>query len=500
MAERHLFYPALCALAAIAACGKNELPPLPEALVIVDTNLPVPLVASRLRVDFYTADGTWFDSADLARPRPTDWPASFSVFSGDASRTQRVYVRLRVYPEGHATTYLGERFRDWGAPFADPKGSGNPRLIKAGVEVTPHEEPPPLLTVDRLLLLELVPSTRGRVRVLLDGACAGTMSYLGTDGVPTADATTCTDTAKTRAPLAVAKLESDLSRPTTTAAGTWQSDPCAPGDAADGQVCIDGGGTLFGTTGLSDFTTGVNNTVAPTPARVFALSRFLIDKDEITVAAFRKAVVQGFPGDFGAYNGPLNAMDATNPNAGCTYTDAPMGREGYAMNCVDWANARRYCKYAGGDLPTEVQWEHVSTVAGRIAKTRYPWGDDLPSCDRAVFGRVSGLDSLVSCLSHGSGPAPYAQSKNDLTPLGVVGMGGDLHEWVLDDAAAYTTPCWRDTTLVDPSCVSAAAAQRVIRGASWASEPARGTFRFFTTPASVGSGVGFRCVYPAAAR
>jgi formylglycine-generating enzyme required for sulfatase activity len=489
---------ALGGLAALVSC-KSDLPPLPEALVVVDTNLPVPLVASRLRVDFYKADGTWFDHADLARPTPQEWPASFSVYSTDESRAQKVYVRLRVYPEGQEVAYQGERFRDWDAPFANPAGDGNPRLVENGLDVTPTTEPPHLIAVDRLLLLELLPSTRGRVRVLLDGACAGTMSYLGPDGTPSADATTCVDTAKTRVPVAVTPLESDMTRPTTTAAGTWSKDACTDADAQDGRVCIDGGGTLFGTSGLSDFTVGVNNTISPEPARTFALSKFLIDKDEVTVARFRDAVARGYKGFYpGTNDGPLKtSVSSTSDTGACTYTDHPMGREDYAVNCEAWTDARTFCQFEGGDLPTEVQWEHVATVAGRSVKTRYPLGDAVPTCDQTVYGRISGLMTQVSCLMTGAGPQPYAASKNDVTPLGVVAMGGDFHEWVLDAALPYTDNCWRDASLVDPKCTPSGTKSRPIRGASWASEPARGTFRFFNDQTAQGAAVGFRCAYPA---
>ena len=103
---------AATAAALAAGCGgvTSELPPHAEALVIVDTDLPVPQVASRLRVDLYTEEGMWFESRDIGRSDPRDWPASFSVFSDDDTRERRVLVRLRAYPEGITRDYLGERY------------------------------------------------------------------------------------------------------------------------------------------------------------------------------------------------------------------------------------------------------------------------------------------------------------------------------------------------------------------------------------------------------
>ena len=41
-------------MASVASCAEESKPPLPEALIVVDTNLAVPLNAARLRVDLYS--------------------------------------------------------------------------------------------------------------------------------------------------------------------------------------------------------------------------------------------------------------------------------------------------------------------------------------------------------------------------------------------------------------------------------------------------------------
>jgi formylglycine-generating enzyme required for sulfatase activity len=487
-------------MAASGCDSQRELPPLPEVLVVVDTNLPVTLAASRLRIDLFTADGTWFESSDVARPTTADWPASFSVFSEDESRVKPVWIRLRAYAEGRQTDYRGERFRDWDAPFADAPGDGTPRLFKEGVDVTPSTEPAPLLTVDRLLLVHLTPEERGSVRVVLDAACVGTMSRLGPRGVPEDGAETCIDQPKARVAVQRSALDPDMSLGGASAAGTYALDPCASGESTDERVCVEGGGTILGTNGLSDYTPGAGAALAPSPARFFAVGKFLIDKDEVTVGRYRKAVGLSWKGPLPAPNeGPL-APSSNDPNGNCTWSDVKLDRESYALNCIDWEAARIFCQAEGGDLPTELQWEHAATVAGRRAKTRYPWGDELPTCDRAVFGRTAATPPPVSCVTKGIGTVPYSQNAGDVSFIGVVAQGGGLFEWVLDDAQPYTAPCWIAADAKDARCFTPAATSRIVRGGSWASPPARGTFRFVATTLDAGAGLGFRCVYPVAAR
>jgi hypothetical protein len=58
---------------------------------------------------------------------------------------------------------------------------------------------------------------------------------------------------------------------------------------------------------------------------------------------------------------------AEDPTARCN-AGLP-GREGLAMNCVTFQQARRYCEWRGGRLPTRAEWEFAATSGGSVAAT-----------------------------------------------------------------------------------------------------------------------------------
>ncbi len=477
---------ALIAVAVLCACAPAAPPPHGEILVNVDTDLPVVRAVSQLRVDSYAGDGRWFDSRTIGLPDAESWPVSFSVYSDDDRADKLLWLRLRAFSDGAVRDYRGERFTSPSFTAPPPAGDG-PRLLGHGADVTPALEPLPALTVDRLVLLRLSPGRRRSVSLVLAGVCAGRMSRLSEAGTPSAGSESCESGEP--AVVSEASLTEGIVRQTQSQVGSW-SEPCDGSGDAD-RVCVPGGATIMGSRELL-----VYPDLPPTPERVVYLSRFWVDRNEVSVGRFRAALDAGLP----VSDLPRATLGTLGPDFvqnGCSWTPTVAEREDFALSCVSQPTARKFCQFMGGDLPSEAQWEYMATSAGRSQRMPFPWGDTPPTCDAAVYGRLSlsGLPGV--CQDFGSGPLPLWAGPGDASPLGIAGLGGGVSEWLRDAYADYGAPCWRHAPLVDPQCQEAVA-ERSVRGGSWAAPPTilRSAGRMGVDGSGEASFIGFRCAYP----
>ena len=209
----------------------------------------------------------------------------------------------------------------------------------------------------------------------------------------------------------------------------------------------------------------------------------------------------------------------------CTWRGADAAPDDFAdalpINCLPFETARAYCRWAGGDLPLEVQWEYAASKAFREAKSLYPWGDESPDCESAVFNqyenkcprtRPNMLLPVMSPFPGGSRPPGCAGTAcvRDETPGpggggGIVGFAGNVEEWVADLRVAWDSPCWRRARRRDPACLAGANETRhMIRGGGVTGggytikvESRSGGYELIDIAAILGA-VGLRCAYPGA--
>jgi len=156
-------------------------------------------------------------------------------------------------------------------------------------------------------------------------------------------------------------------------------------------------------------------------------------------------------------------------------------QESLPISVVHWEEAAAYCKWAGGRLPAEAEWEYV--VRAGIAGQVYPFGDFSESRDKANFYGKSGNDKYDS-------QAPVQSF--DPNPFGLFDMSGNLWEWCAD---YYSPTYYGESPAQDPTGPSSGK-ERVARGGSYSSDARkhlRLSYREGFEPKG-GNLVGFRCV------
>jgi iron(II)-dependent oxidoreductase len=175
------------------------------------------------------------------------------------------------------------------------------------------------------------------------------------------------------------------------------------------------------------------------PAHEVELAPFRIDATEVTNAAFVRfletldvQVVQDAqagsvqPDDLeggdaallftGVAERPFIELDDSDARIALSagrFVPAP-GYADHPVTEVTWYGAAAYCQWRGARLPTEVEWEAAARgQEGRI----YPWGEDPPTTERAVYARLRGAHE------------PVGQRPAGATPEGVHDLAGNLAEW-----------------------------------------------------------------------
>ena len=190
------------------------------------------------------------------------------------------------------------------------------------------------------------------------------------------------------------------------------------------------------------------------------VSEYLIDKTEVTWRQFRK------------FTDAKGTPIARTPLWGTP--------DDYPAAFILWEEAKGYCEWAGGRLPTEAEWEKAARgTDGR----KYPWGNewDPQRCNSISGGlhRPESVGSFPNCLS----------------PYGVLDMAGSMKEWCAD---AYGETYYAESSARDPKGPTSGPL-RMVRGGAWMSQPIwlRAAYRLKASPSSANHDQGFRCAQDA---
>ncbi len=213
------------------------------------------------------------------------------------------------------------------------------------------------------------------------------------------------------------------------------------------------------------------------PVHGVTVGDFEMMRAEVTAGEFEACVDAGACGVEGGWED--NAAWPTN-----TYGS---GRDDHPMNSVDWDAAGEYCKWAGGRLPTEAEWEYAARSQGQDRD--FPWGDEAPTCDNNVMAGDWVVDA-EGCGEQTTWPVCSKPLGN--TDQGVCDMAGSVAEWVADLFHENY-----EGAPTDGSDWGSGNGYRVLRGGTWKiADPyfLRVTSRYRTDPWNWYDYLGFRCV------
>jgi formylglycine-generating enzyme required for sulfatase activity len=168
----------------------------------------------------------------------------------------------------------------------------------------------------------------------------------------------------------------------------------------------------------------------------------------------------------GAYAKCVKAGACSEPNPGSYKCNWNTGRDDHPANCVNWAQAKAFCAWIGGRLPTaqEREWA-ASGGEGR----EFPWGKEPPGARACWNGERNDLGKGKRSMTCKVGSYPAGASKH-----GLLDLAGNVSEWLDSDHDGG----------------------KEIRGGWWIREepePLGTAFRDQRDPTSWGNGLGFRC-------
>ncbi len=209
------------------------------------------------------------------------------------------------------------------------------------------------------------------------------------------------------------------------------------------------------------FTMGSNNGDSDEqPPHQVTVSDFYIGKYEVTHAEYIKFLNDIKVNSNGSHNG-TEYIDMDDSDCAIAYKNNKFYFKGstYAKNIkcpvieVTWHGANAYCKWAGGRLPTEAEWEYAAR-GGQDYK--YAGSNNI---DEVAWYTVNSYDKGSSHKDYGTHPVGQKKANE----LGLYDMSGNVWEWCQDKRHGNYKNAPNDGSAWE----SGTGSDRVNRGGSW---------------------------------
>ena len=203
------------------------------------------------------------------------------------------------------------------------------------------------------------------------------------------------------------------------------------------------------------------------PVHEVTLDVFWIDRTEVTNSQYEGCVADG------TCQAPRKPSSVRRSSyyGNAQYAD-------YPVIYVSWYDARDFCEWASGRLPTESEWEYAARGPESYA---YPWGNQSPSCNLLNYNNCVGDTSEVIAYPAGA------------SWVGALDMAGNVWEWVND---WYDSEYYSNSPGENPPG-PASGEYRVLRGGAWDfngdDNDARSAIRLVSQPGNRFDHIGFRC-------
>jgi formylglycine-generating enzyme required for sulfatase activity len=255
------------------------------------------------------------------------------------------------------------------------------------------------------------------------------------------------------------------------------------------------------------------------PVHAVTLSSFEISAYEVTNLQYAVFLNRAGVESDGSYNG--NTLIYTHSwgvqwNGKTQRWEAARGYEHHPVINVTWYGADEYCKFYGGSLPTEAQWEYAARggvfsdrcmdsdsifrlklSSGSVNQSKNHPNLRIPNRHDYIYAGSDSIDDIAWYSVTSKNTSTFPVGLKQPNELGICDLSGNVWEWCADwyDENFYLK-C-KNIGMTKNIVNDAKNSYRVLRGGSWSNGAggSRAAYRFGNTPDSNWYNGGFRVVF-----